>query len=174
MSKKIGILYILLVCNIFVFAQDDSYYESFFLPDPPQGMISPEVHTDNRVTFRLYAPNAFDVKLQAECLGSDEDTTPFGTSRGTVVMKKDSTGIWSFTTNYPIYPNCYTYNYLVNLVENVVDPLNPDDAWNQGSHFSVFAVGGDSIADLLTNNNVPHGKIEQLEYFEIDLHKEVY
>lgn len=157
---------LILICScVFLYGQDETYIEPFTLPDPPQALVSPEVRTDGRVTFRLYAPKAMNVSVQSECLGVDVDTSPFGTSDGSMDMTKDSSGVWSFTTKYPVHPNCYTYNYLVDYVFNVIDPANPDDAWNQGSHFSIFAIGGDSVADLLTNNNVPHGKIERLNFY---------
>ena len=163
-TKLLHIIFILsVICP--VYAQDEQYYDPFSLPEPPKGLISPEIHADRRVTFRLYAPDAVEVSLNSDCFGAETDTTPFGTSGGSVQMSKDSAGIWSYTTTYPVYPNFYTYDYLVDLVNNVTDPANPDDAWNQGSHFSVFAVGGDSIADLLVQQDVPHGRIERLEYY---------
>ena len=36
---------------------------------PPKPIVSPEVHPDNRVTFRFRAPNARDVGLEREGAG---------------------------------------------------------------------------------------------------------
>ena len=52
-------------------------------PLPP--LISPEVHPDGSVTFRLRAPNAQQVSLERE-----------GTKA--VPMQKDEQGVWSVTT----------------------------------------------------------------------------
>ncbi len=148
-----------------IYAQEDLYYEPFTLPDPPEDLISPEVLPDKRVIFRLYAPNAISVTLNSDCFGRDIDTSPFGTSKGAVDLVKDSTGIWSYTTKYPVYPNCYSYDYLVDYLFNVADPANPDYAWDRGSHFSLFSVGGDEIADLFIPSDVPHGSIRVERYY---------
>ena len=56
----------------------------------PPPLISPEVHSDNRVTFRFRAPNALAVLLDRE-----------GAQR--VPMQKDQQGVWSITTD-PLEP----------------------------------------------------------------------
>ena len=50
----------------------------------PPPLVSPDVHPDRSVTFRLRAPGAQEVKLNLE--GSQA-----------VDMKKDAQGVWSFT-----------------------------------------------------------------------------
>src|SRR5215471_21679574 len=50
-----------------------------------QPIISPDVHSDGRVTFRLKAPNAETVRVQCEGLKSTN-------------MKKDAQGVRSFTS----------------------------------------------------------------------------
>lgn len=165
MRNKLYFLCGLLLLSVLSFGQDEAYYEPFALPAPPEDLVSPQIHADHRVTFRLYAPDALEVSLNSDCFGVDIDLTPFGTSTGSVVMSKDSDGIWSYTTKYPVQPNCYTYDYLVDFVHNVVDPANKHDAWNQGSHFSVFAIGGDSLADLYVENAVAHGAVHRLDYY---------
>ncbi len=55
---------------------------------PPQALpalITPEVHSDDSVTFRFRAPNAQDVKL------AREGTQP-------VAMQKDENGVWTVNT----------------------------------------------------------------------------
>ena len=86
-------------------ALDEQFYEPFSLPEPPEGLVSPEIHSDRRVTFRLFAPKAVEVVLHSDCFGAETDTTPFGTSAGSVKMSKDSAGIWSYTTPYPAPEN---------------------------------------------------------------------
>jgi 1,4-alpha-glucan branching enzyme len=55
-----------------------------------QRIISPDVQTDGRVTFRLAAPNAKEVQLQCEGVPGHK-------------MLKDDRGVWSFTTE-PLTP----------------------------------------------------------------------
>jgi S-formylglutathione hydrolase FrmB len=66
---------------------------------------SPQVHPDRRVTFRLKAPDAKDVKL--ELVGAKLD----GTS-----MARDAEGIWTITTP-ALEPEIY--NYRLNVVPEV-------------------------------------------------------
>src|SRR3984885_12612373 len=53
-------------------------------PAPPVPVVSPEVHADGSVTFRLRAPNVQEVKV------AREGTQP-------VAMQKDDQGVWSVT-----------------------------------------------------------------------------
>ncbi len=55
----------------------------------PPALVSPEVHPDRRVTFRVQAPP------QAADVGFYGDWMPVGTSQK---MTKDAAGIWSLTT----------------------------------------------------------------------------
>ena len=61
--------------------------------------MTPEVHSDNSVTFRFLAPNAQEVKL------AREGTEP-------VAMQKDDTGVWTVTTA-PLPPDYYGYSIIV-------------------------------------------------------------
>ena len=54
--------------------------------------VSPEIHPDNSVTFRLEASDAKSVKVQGDFLPAQ------GFSPGSAELKKDANGIWSFTT----------------------------------------------------------------------------
>src|SRR5579884_1494615 len=55
-------------------------------PAPPPPIKSPEVHSDNTVTFRFRNSNAKEVFLARE-----------GTQR--VPMQKDDSGVWTITTD---------------------------------------------------------------------------
>jgi len=77
---------------------------------PPPPLISPEVHTDNRVTFRFRDPNAKAVLLALE------GTQP-------VPMQKDAEGVWSITTD-PLEPDFYGYSFEADGVR-LIDPSNP-------------------------------------------------
>jgi enterochelin esterase-like enzyme len=73
-------------------------------------IVSPEVHSDQSVTFRFRAPNALEVKL------AREGTEP-------VPMKKDGQGVWSATTA-PLSPDYYGYSFIADGV-GLIDPENP-------------------------------------------------
>ena len=116
-------------------------------PQPPP-LVSPDVHADGSVTFRLRAPNAKDVKLDRE--GVDP-----------VEMQTGGQGIWSVTTP-PLPPDYYGYSFIVDgvrtldvsnpsLVPNLIDPGN-----------SVHVPGPASLPWEL--NDVPHGEIHHHFY----------
>jgi enterochelin esterase-like enzyme len=78
-------------------------------PQRPPWLDTPEVHSDNTVTFRFLAPNAQEVKL------AREGTEP-------VAMQKDDKGVWSVTTA-PLPPDYYGYSIVVDGVR-MLDPFN--------------------------------------------------
>ncbi|HLX44449.1 MAG TPA: alpha/beta hydrolase-fold protein [Bryobacteraceae bacterium] len=112
-------------------------------PAAPAPVLSPEVHADRTVTFRLRAPNAQEVLLGRE-----------GTQR--VAMQKGSDGIWTYTTD-ALEPDFYGYSFVVDGV-SLVDPSNSVLKPNLLNLTSMFHVPGTSpspwdIAD------VPHGEV---------------
>ena len=109
-------------------------------------IISPEVHPGNKVTFRLQAPNAKEVKIDLE--GS-----------GAVPMTKDERGVWSFTTP-ALAPDFYGYLYTVDGV-NVVDPLNPFQKPNLLEKESVVHLPGAMPWDTA---DVPRGLVHHHFY----------
>jgi len=62
---------------------------------------SPEVHADGRVTFRIAAPNATDVRVSGDFLKAPE------------TLQKDEKGVWSVTVG-PVSPDIYNYQLSVN------------------------------------------------------------
>jgi len=112
-------------------------------PAPPSRLVSPEVHSDDRVTFRFLAPNALDVKLERE--GADP-----------VSIEKDDQGVWTVTTAR-LPPDYYGYSFIADgarsldasnpsLVPNLISPEN-----------SVHVPGPPTLPWEL--NDVPHGEI---------------
>jgi enterochelin esterase-like enzyme len=89
-----------------IFAQQTKPAQT--LPQRPR-LSTPEVHSDNSVTFRFLAPNAREVKL------AREGTEP-------IAMQKDDQGIWTVTTP-PLAPDYYGYSIIVDGVRNL-DPFN--------------------------------------------------
>ena len=77
---------------------------------PPPPLVSPEVHGDNRVTFRFRAPNAKAVAVQIEGM---EKPLP---------MDQDDRGFWTVTTE-PLVPDYYGYSFIADGV-GLFDPSN--------------------------------------------------
>jgi enterochelin esterase-like enzyme len=116
---------------------------------PPPPVISPEVHPDNRVTFRFRAPNAKQVELSLE--GAPN---PFP-------MQKDDEGVWSITTD-PLQPDFYGYNFVSDGV-HLIDPSNPLLKPNLlNTENQVHVPGPTSLPWEL--NDVPHGEIHHHFY----------
>jgi hypothetical protein len=57
-----------------------------------QEIISPEIHEDQSVTFRLQAPQAGEVKLTGDWMPAE------GWVPGSVAMTRDEKGLWTYTT----------------------------------------------------------------------------
>jgi enterochelin esterase-like enzyme len=113
-----------------------------------QTLVSPEVHADGRVTFRLRAPNAKEVVLRCE-----------GTKGGP--MQKDEAGVWSLTTE-PMQPDIYAYSFAVDGVK-VIDPANPLLKYNLlNTESQVHVPGPATLAWEI--NDVPHGVLHRHLY----------
>jgi enterochelin esterase-like enzyme len=93
------------------FASAFGFVSVAFAQTPPASVVSPEVQSDNRVTFRFRAPNAKEVGLSLE--GAPKD----------LAMQKDEQGVWSVTTE-PLEPDFYGYAFVADGV-HLIDPSNP-------------------------------------------------
>src|SRR5512141_289553 len=98
MKRLIYIVTILLLATVSGFAQR------------PPSISSPEVHSDNTVTFKYYSRTAQKVSLNGEFLSANQ------------AMMKDTSGIWSITVG-PIKPDIYPYFFVVDSIQ-VADPNN--------------------------------------------------
>lgn len=116
-------------------------------------IISPEIHKDNSVTFRLIAPNAQKVQVTGDFL-------PAGNS-GKVDMMKNENGLWEYTST-PLEPEFYSYSFLVDGLK-INDPNNVFLNRDIASLHNVFLIDG-GRASLYKVNNVPHGSILQCWY----------
>ena len=81
-------------------------------------IVSPEIHTNNEVTFRIKAPNAKSVKLS----GNWMPNIPQSMNRQLVDLMKGEKGIWSVTIP-ALAPELYGYTFIVDSV-TTLDPLN--------------------------------------------------
>jgi enterochelin esterase-like enzyme len=117
---------------------------------PPAPLVSPEVHADGSVTFRLRDPNAAEVKL-----GREWDQTAYAP------MQKDDQGVWSITTP-PLTPDYYGYVFVADGV-TLLDPSNHDLVPNLLSPANVVHVPG-PLSLPWELNDVPHGVIHHHFY----------
>ena len=114
-------------------------------------IISPEIHADNSVTFRLTAPTANDVSVTGDFLAPGEEAK----------MTKDADSVWSYTT-HPLPSELYTYAFNVDGLQ-MNDPNNVYYRRDVASTLNVLLVGGGQ-ADLYKVNSVPHGTITKRWY----------
>ena len=115
-------------------------------------VVSPEIHTDNSVTFRLYAPNASEVKTSGNWMEG------WGASEA---MIRNDTGLWSLTVG-PLEPEIYTYSFSVNGI-TLMDPGNIRVMRDGARYASMLLVPGEA-SDLYQVKNVPHGTLSKVWY----------
>ena len=117
-------------------------------PQRPAPIISPEVHADGSVTFRLRDPNAVEVKLGLE--GAEP-----------VPMKKDDGDGWSVTTA-PLAPDYYGYEFIADG-ERMLDPSNHLLVPNLLTPGNAVHVPG-PLSLPWELNEVPHGEVHHHFY----------
>lgn len=126
-------------------------------------LISPEVNADKTVTFRLKAPDAEKVQVTGDFLPVRKIQTPYGESDGPGVadLKKNSEGVWEFTTA-PLSPELYSYTFLVDNLR-MTDPSNVYQIRDVASVTNVFLIDGD-YASSYKVSDVPHGTVSKVWY----------
>ncbi len=117
-------------------------------------LCSPEVYSDHSITFRLYAPDATSVLLDAQFL------------RNRQRLQKDTSGIWSITVP-PVNPDIYPYCFWVDTVQ-ISDPNNTLLFANERFKYSLVDVQGDQPL-FHSLQPVPHGKIHYCYYYSSTL-----
>jgi enterochelin esterase-like enzyme len=122
---------------------------SFFMG--PQ-VVSPQINSDNTVTFRLLAPKATEVMITGEWMPG------FGRSEP---MVKNDTGMWTITLG-PLMPEFYGYSFTVNGVK-VLDPSNPQVKRDGTRNDNVLLVPGKE-SELYQVKDVPHGMLSKVWY----------
>lgn len=85
--------------------------------------------------------------------------TSFG---GKEKMQPSADGAWTYTTPDTLASDMYTYRFIVDK-RNQLDPLNTNVVRDIDDTLSYFFVPG-PIATLYQNQNVAHGKVQQLWY----------
>jgi enterochelin esterase-like enzyme len=127
-------------------------------PAPPPRVLSPEITTDGKVTFRIRAPEAKAVRLSS---GGDLPQIPFGQ---TLEMRRAADGVWELTI-VPVSPGAYRYAFVVDGV-SVVDPAQALVSVSNDNAWSLFYVPGAAFMDTL---DVPHGTVAEVRYRSSEL-----
>src|SRR3954464_11685638 len=119
-------------------------------PSPNAVLVSPQVHPDKKVTFRLFAPKATEVTVRGDWLAGPP-----------VKLEKDDKGVWAATVG-PLVPDLYSYGFTVDGVRTI-DPKNPTVKPGINSLDNLVFVPGPE-ADFEDNKRVPHGDVRQVWY----------
>ena len=114
-------------------------------------VVSPEIHENQTVTFRLRAPKAVKVQVTGDFL-----------SKGVADLVENKEGVWEYTTPEPLKPELYGYNFVVDGLK-MNDPSNVYMIRDVSTITNVFIIGGDR-ADLYKVNDVPHGTVSRVWY----------
>ena len=122
-------------------------------PTPNDTLKSPEVLSDGRVVFRLYAPKASEVSV-----GGDWISQGLGAGGK---LTKDEQGVWSLTVG-PLPADFYSYSFTVDGVRTL-DPKNAMIKQGTTSLDNMLFVSGTGAAfeDLQA---VPHGELRKVWY----------
>ena len=118
-------------------------------PQAPQ-VSSPEVSADRRISFRIYAPQAREVRLNASDIP--------GIGQNSLLTKSDS-GVWELTLP-PLDSGAYRYTFNVDGVATI-DPRNPVISESNNNVWSLVYVAG---SDLFDSKNVAHGAVAEITY----------
>jgi enterochelin esterase family protein len=118
-------------------------------------IISPEIHEDNTVTFRVQAPGTEEVKLTGDWMPAE------GWVPGSVTMEQDENGLWSHTTAV-LEPELYGYAFLIDGVRTN-DPNNVFVSRDISTNTNILLIPGGQ-ADLYRVNDVEHGSVTRRWY----------
>jgi enterochelin esterase-like enzyme len=126
-------------------------------PQPTPAYVSPEVAPDRKITFRILAPNAHEVRV----FGTDIPDLAQNS-----VMTRNQKGIWELSFG-PVDPGAYRYEFQVDGV-TVLDPRNPSLSESNDNSWSLVYVPGAAFMDT---QQVPHGSVSAVTYFSTTLNK---
>jgi len=154
-------LQIALLVSITILSFSNIYGQE--VPNEVANITSPEIHDDQTVTFRFYAPSADKVEITSDFLPTVKVMSRFGEvdGPGSISLTKNGIGLWSFTTK-PLDSEFYSYSFIVDGIRNI-DPNNPYAVRNSSSLTNFFIIGGGQ-GDLYETNDIPHGSVTHSWY----------
>ena len=96
-------------------------------------VVSPEIHENKTVTFRLRAPKAVKVQVTGDFL-----------AKGVADLVENKEGVWEYTTPEPLKPELYGYTFLVDGLK-INDPSNVYMIRDVATITNVFIIGGERV-----------------------------
>jgi enterochelin esterase-like enzyme len=114
-------------------------------------ITSPDIRSDGKVTFRLYAPKASEASFFGDWMALNTREP----------MTRDANGIWTVTVG-PISPGIYIYSFTVDGL-TIADPINPQIKLRARTSASLLEIPG-RPPELWEARDVPHGTIEILPH----------
>jgi enterochelin esterase-like enzyme len=161
MNKKCSIAFLFLLGIIGLNAQQAHVNLDWAPQRNDQGLrpfmantVSPEVHDDHTVTFRVLAPDVGEIFLSGSILRALKSEKPLPFTKG-------EDGIWSLSVG-PMTPEIYYYKLIIDGV-SVVDPANTLVGFADQPGFSIVVVHGDAPA-WYDAKQVPHGAVTRHIY----------
>jgi len=155
-KKKLSLnCFLLTGCILILFSTN--HFAQNYMPTPNDTLNSPIVHSDSSITFRVYAPNATEVKMGG---------TDFPNDFRNKALIKQSNGIWQVTFG-PIKPGAYRYNFIIDGI-TVIDSRNTLVSESNMNVWSLVYVPG---SDFMETKPVPHGSISEVTYFSSALNR---
>lgn len=117
--------------------------------------VSPEIHEDGRVSFRITAPGADEVSVNGQW--SDDNVT----------LSRGEKGLWEGTTPEPVPPGVWEYGMMVDKMRTI-DSRNGAIKPQRWPKTSILHVPSDPPAhwDL---QNIPHGALHHHDYWSESL-----
>ncbi|MGB0581438.1 MAG: alpha/beta hydrolase-fold protein [Limisphaerales bacterium] len=114
----------------------------------PPPVVSPTIHADRTVTFRIKAANAEKINVGGEF------------QKGRIPLVKGEDNIWTVTTG-PIAPGLYGYNFQVDGL-STLDPGNRFLKPMRSPKTSILHIPGGNVFDF--DPAIPHGTVHQHIY----------
>ena len=118
---------------------------------PVPAHVSPEVLSDRRVAFRIYAPKATTVTVRGDWMDTSEPLN----------LVKGADGLWE-GTSAPLIADFYSYSFTVDGVRTL-DPRNALIKQGITSVDNMFFVPGPDAA-FQDTTAVPHGQVRAVWY----------
>ena len=140
MKARIFTIIIALVASIATLSAQQNLWQK-------DANVSPEIHDNNSVTIRLYAPNAERVTLVGDFVDNAS-------------MRCNAEGVWEYTTE-PLASELYCYWFNVDGINHVNDPMNSYVMRDVGSQMNYFIIPGER-GDLYAAQDVPHGTMAKV------------
>ena len=105
--------------------------------------MSPEVHEDHTVTFRIQVAGVEEVSLIGDWMPAE------GWIPGSVVMEKEENGLWSYTTA-ELEPELYGYSFMIDGVR-ANDPNNVFVSRDIATNTNILLVDGGRLVSFIVD-----------------------